>query len=89
MLQVDSREDARVQGPVVQAAQATAAAASNNLGSREERRGERLQRRQLGRWAADEVAALIEGVQVHGTQWSVIYEAYVLAGRINPGRTQV
>ena len=49
----------------------------------------RLQRRQLGRWTPDEVAALIVGVQLHGTQWSTIWEHYVVAGVINPGRSQV
>lgn len=48
-----------------------------------------LGRRQLGRWTAQEVAALLEGVQVHGTHWAAIYDAYVGTGRINPGRTKV
>ena len=46
-------------------------------------------RRQVGRWSGEEVAALIEGVLLHGTSWSTIHETCVATGRINPGRKQV
>lgn len=46
-------------------------------------------RRQLARWTPGEVAALIAGVQMHGTHWSAIHEVYTPTGCINPARTQV
>ncbi|KAI3429727.1 hypothetical protein D9Q98_010042 [Chlorella vulgaris] len=45
-------------------------------------------RRQLARWTPGEVAALIAGVQMHGTHWSAIHEVYTPTGCINPARTQ-
>ena len=35
------------------------------------------------------MAALIEGVLLHGTSWAAIYDSCVATGRINPGRKKV
>ena len=46
-------------------------------------------RRQVGRWIGEEVAALIEGVLLHGTSWAAIYDSCRATGRINPERRKV